>query len=285
MAPRERRSVSRSSSSASDAARAAQEAERRGDDADEEGGVLGGALGAADLPVAVEQRLAPRVALHEQQGALDDVDAAGPIQVDTVTQRDGIADRRDDVGHAAGIDVALEGVELEVERQPDVDRLDVAGGLAQQLGRTGDATDGDRELAPQPQAMGALDRVVDTIDDRGLGPGQQVAGLAGHPGVELGAGGEPEPTGAVGGVGRQAGWPSPTCGRRAPARRCAPSSSPPRRARRRPRRPGRGWRARGATPAPASAREASMRGRGGRPAGRPGWPRSRWPPGSAGGGT
>ena len=134
MAPRERRSVSRSSSSASDAAVRRRNPSVGATMPIEERGILGRALRPTDLPVAVEQRLAAGVALHQQQGALDDVDAARPLGVDSITQRDGVADRGDDVAHAAGIDVALEGVELEVERQPDVDRLDLAGGLAQQLG-------------------------------------------------------------------------------------------------------------------------------------------------------
>ena len=75
--------------------------------------------------------------------------------------------------------------------------------LEKQLGRSEDSTDGDGELAPQPHAVGALDGVVGAVDHRGFGASQQVAGLARHPGVELGAGGEPEPTGPVGGVGRQ----------------------------------------------------------------------------------
>ena len=183
--------------------RAAQEPECRGDDADQERGILGRALRPTDLPVAVEQRLAAGVALHQEQGALDDVDAACSLDIHSIAQRDGVADRRGDVAHAAGVDVALEGVELEVEGQPDVDGLDLPGGVAQQLGGALDTADGDWELASQPHPMGALDRVVRAVDDGGLGAGQQDAGLARHPGIELGTGGEPESTGAVGGVGRQ----------------------------------------------------------------------------------
>src|SRR4029079_13297289 len=98
-----------------------------------EGASAGGPPRPADLPVAVEQRLATRVALHEQQRTLDDVDAARTVGVDPIAPRDGVADARHDVAQVPGLDVALERVELQVERQPDVDRLDAARRLAQQL--------------------------------------------------------------------------------------------------------------------------------------------------------
>ena len=161
--------------------RAAQEPERRGDDADEERGILGRALRPADLPVAVEQCFAAGVALHQEQGALDDVDAARPFGVDAIAQCDGVADRRDDVTHAAGVDVALEGVELEVEGQPDVDRLDLPGRVAQQLGGALTPPAATGSLHRNRMPIGALDRVVGAVDDGGLGARQQDAGLADIP--------------------------------------------------------------------------------------------------------
>ena len=97
-----------------------------------------GAVGAADLPVAVEQRLAPRVALDAAAGRPRRCRRGAPARRRRRSRSATASrDRGDDVDDAARVDVALEGVERGGRRQPDVDRLDVAGGLAQQLRRRG----------------------------------------------------------------------------------------------------------------------------------------------------
>ena len=120
-------------------------------------------------------------------------------------QRGDLVDRGRDVGEGAVADVRGEGVEEQVDGDGRGRPGHLAGGHAQADRRLAGTAAGRWEAAAQLLAADPFDQVVGrrVLGDDRVGPVEQPSGRWGHPGVEDGPRGEPQPADPVPGVGGQ----------------------------------------------------------------------------------